>query len=637
MGTHKIMPPKNITLSGKKNLHYILKDSDSKIFNKLHDIAYLGLSDCQQENINGALDGIDICRNDNEIAYYLLNYCFDNFLFASKWLLNIDILPFQGVVLRNMWDRKFPYILATRGAGKSFLYAVFALLRALLIPGSQIVIVSNSFRQSKLVFDFVRKIYDGSPILRQIACPNEPRNLVDCNKFTIGTSSICAIPIGDGSSIRGLRSNCTLVDEFASINEEIFKIVIWGFAAVAQMPDERVRAYARRDSNWIGYSAKEKEYVPSFGNQIILAGTANFTINHSFRWYQNYIRIIKTRGDKQAIKSLFGIDSEDVNVDMFDWRDFGIITLPYEFMPKGFMDDTIITNARINMPEEVFDMEYRCKFLSDTKGFIPMSMIKNSTDGEVQLSSNDICFLGIDPARSNDNLAIVIGKLEDNVGKIIYCFSFNEKRLEEEFNCGDLPKLGFYFLACMKIFSLVKRFNVKSIYMDEGGGGSAIADILKTPYLSGIPHDMATNPIVTMDCEDALPNSSRILILQKFGTEFITNSNYTFKKDIEIKELLFPEPNLAKASNNMPDKIDFINDDYDFINQEIEKMKMEIASIKVYESQGGAKRFDTGKGGSKPKKDRYTGAFLANCARRAYLEGLLKEEDDITYFSSPCG
>ena len=113
------MSKNNNYISGKKELHYTLKDCSSKIFTKLHDIAYLGLTDFQQENIKGSLDGISICKNDNELAYYLLNYCFDNFLFAGKWLLNVDLLPFQGAILRNIWDRKFGYVLATRGAGKS--------------------------------------------------------------------------------------------------------------------------------------------------------------------------------------------------------------------------------------------------------------------------------------------------------------------------------------------------------------------------------------------------------------------------------------------------------------------------------------------------------------------------------------
>ena len=59
---------------------------------------------------------------------------------------------FQQVMLDLLWHKKFPMVLATRGAGKTFMLALYALLRALLVPGSKIVIVGAGFRQAKLVF-----------------------------------------------------------------------------------------------------------------------------------------------------------------------------------------------------------------------------------------------------------------------------------------------------------------------------------------------------------------------------------------------------------------------------------------------------------------------------------------------------
>ena len=57
------------------------------------------------------------------------------FSFICKELLNIDILPTQALMLKEMWNRKFPMLIASRGFGKSFILSVYAILRALLIPG----------------------------------------------------------------------------------------------------------------------------------------------------------------------------------------------------------------------------------------------------------------------------------------------------------------------------------------------------------------------------------------------------------------------------------------------------------------------------------------------------------------------
>src|SRR5690606_33502225 len=64
---------------------------------------------------------------------------------------------FQQIMLELLWYKKFPMILATRGAGKTFILALYALLRALLVPGSKIVIVGAGFRQAKLVFKYIEQ------------------------------------------------------------------------------------------------------------------------------------------------------------------------------------------------------------------------------------------------------------------------------------------------------------------------------------------------------------------------------------------------------------------------------------------------------------------------------------------------
>ena len=56
------------------------------------------------------------------------------FSFICKEMFNIDLLPTQALMLREMWNRKFPMRIASRGFGKSFILSVYEILRALLMP-----------------------------------------------------------------------------------------------------------------------------------------------------------------------------------------------------------------------------------------------------------------------------------------------------------------------------------------------------------------------------------------------------------------------------------------------------------------------------------------------------------------------
>src|SRR6185312_3683376 len=130
------------------------------------------------------------------------------------------ILPFQHVVIRELWNRPFPMLVGTRGLSKTWQLAVYSLLRALLIPGRKIIICGAAFRQAKLIFEYTDTLYRNSPILRDICSGSirgGPRRDIDRVQFTIGESEITGLPLGDGSRIRGLRSHDTICDEFSCV------------------------------------------------------------------------------------------------------------------------------------------------------------------------------------------------------------------------------------------------------------------------------------------------------------------------------------------------------------------------------------------------------------------------------------
>jgi hypothetical protein len=181
----------------------------------------------------------------------------DYITFTCRMLLGVELLPYQALVIDTLWNRRLPMLIGSRGAGKSFLLAVYCLLRMILHPGCNIVIVGSGLRQSRQVFDYMATIWEKAPILRDIAGKNSrgPRREIDRFQFEIGDSHCFAIPLGDGSKIRGLRANYIIADEFATISEEIFNLVVQGFAIVSDSLISKVKEAARvkrlkKDGKW---------------------------------------------------------------------------------------------------------------------------------------------------------------------------------------------------------------------------------------------------------------------------------------------------------------------------------------------------------------------------------------------------
>jgi hypothetical protein len=112
---------------------------------KLMNEAWLGLEEVEKECLINPFEIIDWDAND---APYKLSWLMSRpeyFSFICKHIFNIDLLPSQSLFLHEMWNRKFPMLIASRGFGKSFSLSLYAMLRALLIPDRK---VSGTMRLS---------------------------------------------------------------------------------------------------------------------------------------------------------------------------------------------------------------------------------------------------------------------------------------------------------------------------------------------------------------------------------------------------------------------------------------------------------------------------------------------------------
>ena len=289
------------------------------------------------------------------------------FSFVCKQVFNIDILPMQSLILHELWNRKFPMLIGSRGLGKSFILSLYSMLRAFFMPGRKIVIVGAAFRQSKVLFEYMDTIWQNSPLLRDIMGPSSgPRRDVDRCVMKMGKSTITCLPLGDGTKIRGQRANDIITDEFASVPREIFENVVAGFAAVSSSPIENVKRLAsEKKAKELGEYVElaDSEVEQDMSNQIILSGTAYYDFNHFADYWKKWRSIIKSKGNPVKLKEVFG--SEDIPKD-FDWTQYSIMRIPFEMLPEGFMDAAQVARSKATVHSGIYQMEFAACFTTDS-------------------------------------------------------------------------------------------------------------------------------------------------------------------------------------------------------------------------------------------------------------------------------
>ena len=295
---------------------------------------------------------------------------------TAKLLLNVNLIPIQAAILQNIWFKSFPLFIGCRGFGKSFLLAVYSLLRCILVPNTNVILVGSAFRQSKIIFEYMEKIWKNAPILRDICGEGSGIRIeIDRLTFRLNNSTTIAIPIGSGDKIRGLRANIICADEFAAQSPDIFETVIVGFGVVNLDPVQSVQLAARRQrliEKGLWNEQQEVVFQSRSNNQTIISGTADYGFNHFAQYWRRYKKCIESRGDPTVMEDIFqGNPPEGIT-----WKDFAVIRIPYGLTPPGFLDQKQIARAKATINTGIFDMEYNCIFLEDSNGFFKRSLIE---------------------------------------------------------------------------------------------------------------------------------------------------------------------------------------------------------------------------------------------------------------------
>lgn len=607
---------------------------------KTIDEAWLGLDDLETDLFN-PMSMLSASQDDFNTRLAWLMTRPEYLSFITQHILNVNLLPSQSLFLEEVWNRKFPMLIASRGFGKSFMLSLYAVLRALILPKRKVVIVGAAFRQSKVLFEYMETIWRNSPMLRDICDANSgPRRDTDRCTLRLNDSTVTCLPLGDGQKIRGQRANDIIADEFASIPREIFENVVAGFAAVSADPIENVkRVAAEKKAKELGVTLESVEEEVKKDNQIILSGTAYYDFNHFASYWKKWKSIIHSQGDRRKLREIFGEEPPE----SFDWTQYSIIRMPYELLPRGFMDEDQVARSKATVHTGIYQMEYGACFTRDSQGFFKRSLIESciaseenaikDKDGNIVVFEANLMgdkdkryIFGVDPASEVDNFSIVVLEVGNDFRKIVHCWTTTRSAHKEKVKKGYVSETDFYAYCARKIRDLMKLYPCIHIAMDAQGGGIAVMESLHDAdkIQDG---EVAIWPTIDDDKEKDTDGERGLHILEmcQFAKyDWLAEANHGLRKDLEDKALLFPFfDSLSLAMSEHEDNSKHrMFDTLEECVMDIEELKDELSMIQMTQTNSGRDKWDTpevvvGTGKkSKMRKDRYSALIMANMAGR---------------------
>lgn len=499
------------------------------------------------------------------VEFYLQNPCI-----AVYDLLGVDLAPIQRSIFEDFWFKNYVMAICGRGGGKTYLLGVLASLSCMLRPGYRVGLLAPVFRQSKMIFAEVEKLYAQSSILRE-ACDKPPTRGSDVCYLRFKSvggrtpSYIEALPLGaDGSKIRGSRFYLLLIDEFAQMPSKIIDTVLMPMGATSLAPMERVRRLEQKARLISLGLASEEDFEEESVNKMIMTSSGFYKFNHMWKrmkdhWGQEDL------AEKEERESQYAV-----------WQ------VPYWDLPEGFLDANNVAEAKRVMSSAEFRMEYEAEMISDSEGFFKASLLEScSADSgftiELRGDPKAQYIIGVDPNQGGRASCGIIILRIGSANKIVRVLELKIQTTQQ---------------LTQVIQDFCEKLNVVRIFMDKGGGGKAVCDLLEEGYGGKQPIIDRTN-----DDHRHLPGA-HILELIYFNPNWIADANFTVISMLEDKKLLFPEPPVGST-------LDIEAASYDTINT----LKSQMLNIVVTQTSTGILHFDTPQKGQ--NKDLYSALLLA--------------------------
>lgn len=602
-----------------------------------------------KEPINQNILDIEGFIEEDVAKENLYKFLRENITFTTNLISGVDLFPFQHMAIKAMFETDYFMGVWSRGMSKSFTTGIYAFLDAILNQGVEIGILAASFRQSKQIFKKIEDIAN-KPEAKMLAnCITKKSKSNDEWLMEIGRSRIRALPLGDGSKLRGFRFHRIIIDEFLLMPERIYNEVIVPFLSVVENPTQREDLYNLETKLIEKGEMKEEDRYVWPNNKLIMLSSASYKFEYMYKLYTQFEDLIDNQTDK-ATRC--------------------IMQFSYDCAPKQLYDQNLITQAKATMSQSQFEREFGALFTDDSSGYFKTSRMAACTikDGEepnveIKGQPEDQYILAFDPSwsesESSDDFAIQILKYhkEKGTSTLVHSYAMSGTPLRDHIT---------YF------HYLIKNFNIVAMVGDYNGGVQFINAVNESQLFKSENIKIKTidGDFDRMDSyKDELRTAKRqydkknykYLILRKPTSDWIRRANELLQANFDHKRLWFASRAIDEAYNKQRAKvipisklkflrlseeeakqskqakmIDFIEHQYDMMNM----TKNQCALIQITTSPQGTQTFGLPpelrrqSGPDKARKDSYSALVLGSWMTKVlYDMNNIKQEDVASTFS----
>ena len=369
--------------------------------------------------------------------------------FAADYL-HLDLRPFQKILLVLMNICANLAFIGSRGIGKTYLSAVFCVVRCILYPGTKICIASGTRGQAINVLEKI--LLELKPNSKELASEIDEKNSkvngTDAKIVFKNTSVIKVVTASD--SARGNRANILFIDEFRMVRKDVIDTILRKFLTLRRMPkyselskEERLKEYDK-ERNKIMYSTSafwsdHWSYTKCLDICSSMIQDSRSGAIHNF-----------VCGLPYQLSLFEGLlDSNTVQDEMAE-SDFSEIkfSMEYEAIWYGSSGDSFFDYGSIAKNRKIKYPFYPDRIAAKL-GNNPKIRIPPRTNGEVRLLSADIALMS-SKKHNNDASAIFINRMLPTksgryISNIVYCDSAEGlhtedqalmiRRLYEDFQC----------------------------------------------------------------------------------------------------------------------------------------------------------------------------------------------------------
>jgi len=603
------------------------------------------------QNINQEILSKEGYIEEGEAKLLLYKFLRENPSFTSELFTGVKLFPFQHMAIKSMMETDYFLGIWSRGMSKSFSTAVFAILDAIMNQGVQIGIISKSFRQSKMIFKKIEDIAKSPKAEFLSQCITRTSKMNDEWVMEIGTSSIRALPLGDGEKLRGFRFQRMIIDELLLMPEKIYNEVIMPFLSLVENPTERQEVYDLETKMIEEGEMVEDDRTRWPNNKIIGLSSASYKFEYLFKLYQQYENLI-------------------LNENKQDGAHRVIMHFSYDCAPPQLYDQNLINQSKSTMSQAQFDREFGALFTDDSSGYFKVSKMAGCTlpDGEGQCvevvgDPKSKYILAFDPSwsesESSDDFAMLLVKVhpETRKGTVVHSYAVSGTSLQSHIK----------YMAY-----LLMNFNIEMVVGDYNGGLQFLnacnesGTFKKLNLKMGQVDAELDNPKEYVKNLRKLKNNinkkeRKFVFLRKPSSVWIRFANENLQAAFDHKRLYFAGAamddnyNMQRKANIPIDKLKFLrNQDMeeknkgarmiDFVEHQRDMMdliKVQCALVQVTTSPQGTQSFDLPpnlrkqKGADKARKDSYSAVVLGNWGMNVYFDMLEDKGDDIQTTFTP--